>query len=132
MKSIRTTTIALAGTVLLSFGVLAGCSSSSDDKADDKGDQTEETQGADDGKSDDKAGGGSQAFCTPDPATIDPTDPNASLQFYKDWAATAPADVKDSFDIIIAALDGDMSAMGSQDYMDAVTKIGEKVAEVCR
>ncbi|MCL2422976.1 MAG: hypothetical protein FWD11_03630 [Micrococcales bacterium] len=109
MKSFRTTTIALAGTVLLSVGALAACSS-----------------------------GGTSDFCKWDASTIDATDPNASVKFYEDWKAVAPADLAADFDIVIegmkAATSQDpeaMAAVDAQKMADATTKISNAYVEKC-
>ncbi|MCL2467036.1 MAG: hypothetical protein FWF02_08970 [Micrococcales bacterium] len=129
MKSIRTTTIALTGTVLLAFGMLAGCSSSDDKTDDNKADETSQDSGSD------SKGGSSQAFCNPDPASLDMTDFNGVVKFYEDWKASAPADVKGDFDTIIkaykGAANGDMAGIAGSDLTDATMAIANKTAEVC-
>ena len=142
MKSIRTTTIALVGTALLTIGALTGCSSDSDDASADKTTASEESTDSGDSKDGDSKDSGSGAdteFCTPyeSMSSIDMTDYDALIEFWEGWKDSAPSDVQGDFDVIIdtyqMAKDGDMTGYSGkvQELTDATTNITDKVAEVC-
>ncbi len=143
MKSIRTTTIALVGTALLTLGALTGCSSDSDDTSSDTttaSDESNDSGDSGDGDSKDGGSGGVDTeFCTPyeSMSSIDMADYDALIEFWEGWKDSAPSDVQGDFDVIIdtyqMAKDGDMTGYSGkvQELTDATTNITDKVAEVC-
>ena len=136
MKSIRTTTIALVGAALLTIGALTGCSSSDDNKSDASKPAAEDAKGD---SSDSKGGGSNQAFCDAymDFSTLDGTDYQAVVDFWKGVRDAAPSDIKADLDLIVEvnemALNGNMADFSAktQDLSDAVTNVGTKVATEC-
>ena len=136
MKAIRTSTIALAGALLVAAGALTGCSSSSNDT----GSSAPATTSGSSGSTSGTTGGGSgsgdwcHSYDASKLATI--TDPQGLLDWWKGQQASAPADLKDDYDTIInyytkAVSDPTSVAGDTQKMTDAATAIGQEWAKDC-
>lgn len=127
MKSIRTTTIALVGTALLTLGALSGCSSDSDTSSDettasqDSGESTDSDSKDSDSKDSGSADAASFDIDCDEYATVfssvtppsDPTDLDATADYYDDLAAEATGGLKNALEAMADAIrnPGDTAAV---------------------
>lgn len=116
MKAFRTTTIALVGAALLTLGALTGCSSDSDDKADNGSSAASDTSD-DNAKDDDAKGDDSKdaadysidcdeyttVFTTVDPPT-NPGDMDAMADYYDALAAKSSGGMKNALEAMADAI----------------------------
>lgn len=135
MKAIRTSTIALAGALLVAAGALTGCSSSSNDTG---SSATAATQAADTNASGSN-GGGSGDWCHSYDATklATITDPQGLLDWWKGQQASAPAAVKDDYTTIVdyyTKLVNDPTSAATLDatkLADAQAAVAQEFAKDC-